>query len=41
MRWWSVVVRGVGGERRSGWGGWGVGRERKEERGERREKIKI
>ena len=36
MRWWSVVVRGVGGERRSGWGGYGVGRE---EIGEKR-KIK-
>ena len=34
MRWWSVV-RGMGGERMSGWGGWGVERE---ERGKRREK---
>ena len=26
------VVRGIGGERISGWGGWGVGREKREER---------
>ena len=37
MRWWPVV-KGMGGERRSGWGGWGVGRDRREERGERKEK---
>ena len=29
MRWWQVV-RGMGGERMSGWDGWGVGRERRE-----------